>query len=83
MKFFARSNPDSSVWGTSINANLIVIVWPSVVVKSMISPPMTLGTVPPKFDEVVVTELEFKEIAQTRFEKVSVPHKTRKISILT
>jgi hypothetical protein len=49
----------------------------------MISPPMTLGTVPRKLDEVVVTELEFKQIAQTRFEKVCVPHKTRKISILT
>ena len=65
MKFLARSNPDSPVSGASITASLIVMVSPSIVVKSRVSPSMTLVTVPLKFDDVAVTEPETNEVAQT------------------
>jgi hypothetical protein len=65
MKFFASLNPGSFLSGASINASLIVIVSPSLVNTSRVSPSMTLDTVPLKFDVVVVTVSEFKEDAQT------------------
>ncbi len=79
-KLFASLNPGSFLSGASINASLIVIVSPSPVITSRVSPSVTFVTIPSKFIEEVVTESEFVEVAQIWFEKVTVPNVTRHVN---
>jgi hypothetical protein len=82
MKFFASLNPGSFLSGASINASLIVIVSPSLVITSRVSPSVTFVTIPSKFIEEVVTDSEFAEVAQIWFEKLIVPNVTKKVNIV-